>query len=102
MCVCVCAAQNTCVFSDELNHSSLVLGMRLSGATIRVFEHNSMEDLERKIREAITRGHPRTKRAFSKFFIVVEGIFRSSLLLHLHLPSPFFILTQHLFYLFDM
>jgi serine palmitoyltransferase len=27
--------------SDELNHASLVLGARLSGATIRVFKHNS-------------------------------------------------------------
>ena len=29
------------VFSDEKNHASLILGLRLSGATIRVFKHNS-------------------------------------------------------------
>ncbi|OWK09800.1 SPTLC2, partial [Cervus elaphus hippelaphus] len=29
------------ILSDELNHASLVLGARLSGATIRVFKHNS-------------------------------------------------------------
>lgn len=28
------------ILSDELNHSSLVLGARLSGATIKVFKHN--------------------------------------------------------------
>lgn len=28
------------IISDELNHASLVLGSRLSGATIRVFKHN--------------------------------------------------------------
>ncbi|POI32576.1 hypothetical protein CIB84_003672, partial [Bambusicola thoracicus] len=28
------------ILSDELNHTSLVLGARLSGATIRIFKHN--------------------------------------------------------------
>jgi serine palmitoyltransferase len=28
------------IISDELNHSSLVFGSRLSGATIRIFKHN--------------------------------------------------------------
>lgn len=29
------------VLSDEKNHASLILGLRLSGATIKVFKHNS-------------------------------------------------------------
>lgn len=29
------------IFSDELNHASLVLGCRLSGAKIIVYKHNS-------------------------------------------------------------
>lgn len=33
--------QGCLILSDELNHASLVLGARLSGATIRVFKHNS-------------------------------------------------------------
>ena len=28
------------VISDQLNHASLILGLRLSGATIDVFKHN--------------------------------------------------------------
>ena len=28
------------IVSDELNHSSLILGARLSGAKIKVFKHN--------------------------------------------------------------
>jgi len=28
------------VFSDQLNHASIIVGMRLSGAKIRVFKHN--------------------------------------------------------------
>jgi serine palmitoyltransferase len=29
------------VLSDEKNHASVILGLRLSGAVIRVFNHNS-------------------------------------------------------------
>jgi serine palmitoyltransferase len=35
------------VLSDEKNHASLILGLRLSGATIKVFRHNSMYMLAR-------------------------------------------------------
>ena len=64
------------MISDSLNHASLELGMRLSGATVKVFQHNDMRQLEQRLREAITYGHPRTRRAFSKIFVVVEGIYR--------------------------
>lgn len=37
----VVVLQGSLILSDELNHASLVLGARLSGATIRVFKHNS-------------------------------------------------------------
>jgi len=32
--------QGCLILSDKLNHSSLVLGARLSGAAIHVFNHN--------------------------------------------------------------
>lgn len=32
--------QGCLVISDKLNHASLILGIRLSGAVVRVFEHN--------------------------------------------------------------
>ena len=38
------------VLSDELNHSSLITGCKLSAATKRVFRHDDMADLERKLR----------------------------------------------------
>ena len=31
-----------CIISDELNHASLVLGTRLSGAKVFLFRHNGM------------------------------------------------------------
>ncbi|TNN74334.1 Serine palmitoyltransferase 3 [Liparis tanakae] len=36
------------ILSDELNHTSLILGARLSGATIRVFKHNTLKGLQRR------------------------------------------------------
>ncbi|OCT68193.1 serine palmitoyltransferase 2 isoform X2 [Xenopus laevis] len=63
------------ILSDELNHSSLVLGARLSGATIRIFKHNNMQSLEKLLRDAIVQGQPRTHRPWKKILIVVEGIY---------------------------
>ncbi|XP_078505676.1 serine palmitoyltransferase 3 isoform X6 [Lissotriton helveticus] len=63
------------ILSDELNHTSLVLGARLSGATIRVFKHNNMKSLEKLLRDAVVYGQPRTHRSWKKILIIVEGIY---------------------------
>ena len=63
------------LISDELNHSSLVFGARLSHASIKVFRHNDATDLERVIRESISQGQPRTHRPWKKILIVVEGLY---------------------------
>nr|XP_033795532.1 serine palmitoyltransferase 3-like [Geotrypetes seraphini] len=63
------------ILSDELNHASLVLGSRLSGATIRVFKHNNIQSLERLLRDAVVYGQPRSHRAWKKILILVEGIY---------------------------
>lgn len=67
--------KNCLILSDELNHASLVLGARLSGATIKVFKHNDTRDLEAKIKKAIIEGHPVTRRPWKKILIVVEGVY---------------------------
>ena len=44
--------KNDFVFSDELNHASIIDGIRLSRAKCFVYKHNDMVDLERVIVEA--------------------------------------------------
>eukprot|EP00730_Choanoeca_flexa_P007293 TRINITY_DN12308_c2_g5_i12.p2 TRINITY_DN12308_c2_g5~~TRINITY_DN12308_c2_g5_i12.p2 ORF type:complete len:502 (+),score=122.79 TRINITY_DN12308_c2_g5_i12:2646-4151(+) len=63
------------VISDELNHTSLVLGARLTGAKIKVFRHNDMQHLEKILREAVVKGDPRTHRPYKKILILVEGVY---------------------------
>ncbi len=40
-----------------------------------LFINSNMESLERILRQAIVKGHPRTRRPWKKVFIVVEGIY---------------------------
>ncbi|KAJ4973965.1 hypothetical protein NE237_007139 [Protea cynaroides] len=63
------------IISDSLNHNSIVNGARGSGATIRVFLHNTPSHLEEVLREQIAEGQPRTHRPWKKIIVVVEGIY---------------------------
>ncbi|XP_018299962.1 serine palmitoyltransferase 2 [Mycetomoellerius zeteki] len=63
------------VLSDEKNHASLILGLRLSGAVIQIFKHNSVKHLEECLKKAIVFGQPKTSKPWKKIIIVVEGIY---------------------------
>ena len=63
------------VVSDELNHTSLRAGVRLSGAVVRTFKHGSLASLEALLRESISQGQPRTHRPWRKIILIVEGLF---------------------------
>ncbi|KAG0648836.1 Serine palmitoyltransferase 2 [Hyphodiscus hymeniophilus] len=63
------------IISDELNHASIRIGARLSGAMISSFKHNDMDDLEQTLREVISQGQPRTHRPWKKILVVVEGLY---------------------------
>jgi 8-amino-7-oxononanoate synthase len=54
------------IFSDELNHASLVDGVRLSAARRIVFPHNNLDELAR-----LLRARPQAGRAF----VVTESLF---------------------------
>ncbi|CAF0895865.1 unnamed protein product [Rotaria sordida] len=71
----VLASKGDLILSDELNHCSLILGIRLSGACYQTYAHNDINDLEKKLRVAIVQGHPRTNRPWKKIIIVVEGVY---------------------------
>lgn len=63
------------VLSDALNHTSIVAGVRASGATVKVFRHNDVAHLEALLRFHIASGQPRTHRPWRKVVIIVEGIY---------------------------
>lgn len=63
------------VLSDSLNHASIRFGIRLSGASVKVFKHNDMRDLEKIIRNEIAQGQPKTHRPWKKIIIAVEGLY---------------------------
>ena len=58
------ATKQDTIFSDELNHASIVEACKLSGSKIKIFKHNDMSDLEKKVQK--TKG---------KKLLITEGIF---------------------------
>jgi glycine C-acetyltransferase len=55
------------IYSDELNHASIIDGCRLSGGTIARFSHANPADLERVITE--------NKGNYRRALIVTDGVF---------------------------
>ncbi|QVK21056.1 glycine C-acetyltransferase [Mycoplasmatota bacterium] len=55
------------ILSDELNHASIIDGVRLSRADKAVFKHSDMEDLERLIKEK--------RNDYQTVLIITDGVF---------------------------
>lgn len=55
------------VFSDQLNHASIIDGVRLSNAKTVVYDHCNMKDLEAKIKEHLPN--------FRRGLVVTDGVF---------------------------
>src|SRR3989344_276815 len=54
------------VFSDELNHASIVDGIRLSRAEKIIYKHRDLDDLERLLKKA---------SGYSRKLIITDGVF---------------------------
>jgi glycine C-acetyltransferase len=55
------------IFSDELNHASIIDGSRLSGAQIIRYAHCDPADLERQLGE--------NRTAFTRAIVITDGVF---------------------------
>ncbi|MBI2370514.1 MAG: 8-amino-7-oxononanoate synthase [Deltaproteobacteria bacterium] len=60
------ADRGDCLFSDALNHASIIDGCRLSRAEVVVYPHRDVDALARLLRE---------RRGARRRFVVTEGIF---------------------------
>jgi glycine C-acetyltransferase len=56
------------IISDELNHGSIIDGVRLSKAERGIYKHNDMDNLKQVLEEA-------NKKNYNKIMIVSDGVF---------------------------
>ena len=89
------------IISDELNHSSIRVGSRLSSATIRPYKHNDMVDLERLLRRSISEGQPNAAqyKPWRKILVVAEGLYSMEGSI-VDLPGLLRLKKRYKFYLF--
>ena len=74
--ICALLGKDDIVVLDKLVHACIVDAARLSGAKIRVFAHNDLDDLEDKLKWAQKVQSPKSKvRDVSRTLIVTESIF---------------------------
>ena len=72
--ICALLGKEDIVILDKLVHASIVDAARLSGAKIRVFAHNDLNDLEDKLKWATSNSH-HSSPATRHILIVTESIF---------------------------
>ncbi|KAG1861137.1 pyridoxal phosphate-dependent transferase [Suillus subalutaceus] len=93
------AGKGSLIISDELNHTSMRVGIRQSGAEVRIFKHNNMSSLESLLREVISQGQPKTHRAWKNILVIVEGLYSMEGTL-VNLPRIVELKQKYKFYLY--
>ncbi len=63
------------IVSDELNHASIIDGMRLSKAPRKVFRHADVDSLGEVLREATTKGRDGAGAPYRLILVVTDGVF---------------------------
>jgi len=61
------------IVSDELNHASIIDGVRLSKASRAVFPHRDVDGLEKVLRESRATGGP--QGAYEHVLVITDGVF---------------------------
>ncbi len=61
------------IVSDELNHASIIDGVRLSKAARAVFPHRDVDGLETVLREARAKGGP--NGTYEHILVITDGVF---------------------------
>lgn len=61
------AGKEDVIYSDELNHASIIDGIRLSGANKFIYDHNNVNHLEDLLKQ--------NKDKFKKSFVITDSIF---------------------------
>ena len=64
------AGKGDLIISDELNHGSIIDGVRLSQAERRVYKHGDADDLSRVLDEA-----ERASPPFRRILVITDGVF---------------------------
>ena len=69
--------ENDVIFSDQLNHASIIDGTRISKASVRIYKHKDTSDLENLIKKEIESNNESNNKTNNKsnFFIVSDGVF---------------------------
>jgi glycine C-acetyltransferase len=61
------------IVSDELNHASIIDGVRLSKASRAVYKHKDVDGLEAVLKEARAKGGARG--AYKRILVITDGVF---------------------------
>jgi glycine C-acetyltransferase len=63
------------IVSDELNHASIIDGMRLSKAPRKIFRHADVAHLREVLEEATTKGRDGAGAPYRLILVVTDGVF---------------------------
>jgi glycine C-acetyltransferase len=63
------------IVSDELNHASIIDGMRLSKAPRKIFKHADVDSLREVLADAVEKGREGSGEPYRLILVVTDGVF---------------------------
>jgi len=74
--ICALVAKGDIIVIDKLVHASIVDAARLSGAALRIFDHNDLDDLETILKWAVAKTNTQAPaKQSSRTLVVTESVF---------------------------